>query len=282
MILLILYQPSSYYATTTTTNNNNNKDTAAEKKKKNENDYCVVMLPTYTGYGKSQKVSISTYMGQVHRQCFQVPTYVYMDGNVILNKGGQLGYYEPGKQLMYDSLSLLKFIRALEHRDERMLEIVRNGESMLGDVCSWASVFCSTLYLTNTVHNASLRNSDDTEESEVDTNHEAIGYKVISGFRCSGCSIKGNLHMASHQIFLPYLQVLDLSHNELSGEFPGKIFTSMPLLRQLVLNDNELKGHLPMDSRIYRHGISVRKLVPLLSSDVITFLRLISFILYLA
>ena len=222
--------------------------------------YCVIMLPTYVGYGSSQKLSTSTYMGQIHRQCFSVPTYNYLklgesssddeeeeeeeedekEGKGKDGKKNVLGV-QPHMQLMHDTVNLLKFIRSFKHTDTRMLEIVKKGELMVDNICSWHNVLCSTIYETNSLH----------YRHGAQSYNDKIGHKVIAGFRCRGCNITGDLHEAISDVFLPYLQVLDLSHNQLTGKFPEDIFYNMPLVRELVLNNNHLKGEFPKDSNTY-------------------------------
>ncbi|KAK6927347.1 Leucine-rich repeat [Dillenia turbinata] len=65
----------------------------------------------------------------------------------------------------------------------------------------------------------------------------------VTGMDLSCRNITGNLSSSLFQ--LPYVEIINLSNNQFSGEIPSQIFTAPSSLKYLNLNGNNLTGEIP-------------------------------------
>ena len=131
---------------------------------------------------------------------------------------------DPAYQLDNDAQNLVLFLSALGYD-------VAGQAMQRGDVCNWNGISCSTLH-----------NTRDLSES----------YRVVTEIFCPHCDLRGIL---SSGVVLPYLQVLDLSGNFLSGSIPYDFFVSFPMLKYVNLSSNQLIGEIPHLFVEHQHSI---------------------------
>ncbi|XP_044970356.1 MDIS1-interacting receptor like kinase 2-like [Hordeum vulgare subsp. vulgare] len=74
--------------------------------------------------------------------------------------------------------------------------------------------------------------------------HQAKHQEVVTGISLRGLHLKGELH-ALNFTALATLTTIRLSHNQIRGSFPPSLASSLPSLRHLMLQYNELSGEIP-------------------------------------
>jgi len=207
-----------------------------------EDVYCMSVSPVMIGNQNTQKMSVSSYFNNVQSECERVPIYMYMaNADEVPSNDSP---YKPALQLLWDARHLLRFLEGLHVGDEELKRNMRDHRiKHWDDVCSWKGVTCGVMY---------------KKEKVTSSTYSKNGWKVISEFRCPDCLLSGNLGDAMALTFLPYLQVLDLSKNDLTGDFPREAFSAFPMIRNLSLGSNSLTGTLPQAFRKENEEVSLQ------------------------